>query len=199
MDQQLSSIHDGGIKALLDEESAVIREAHFAGAAGSEVVQRRTSLIDRALREIHNTLNATGPMPALLAIGGYGRGELNPYSDIDIMFLCRDETDRQRSPLMLYQLWDAGLDVGYSVRTAKECVSLAQQDIKIRTSLLESRLIAGDPSLYDSFLRTMRSDVFYWKASAFIVEKYRNEMRLAESSGAPSICVSRTSKKAKGD
>ncbi len=168
------------IKALLDEEGAVIRQAHFSGTGGNEVVQRRTTLIDRTLREIHDDLELSAPMPALVAIGGYGRGELNPFSDIDIMFLCRDETDRQRSPEMLYLLWDAGLDVGYSVRTIKECVPLARQDIKIRTSLLESRLLAGDASLYEEFLRTMRSEVFYWKSASFIQEKVaeRNATRL---------------------
>ncbi len=160
-----------GIKNMLEEENEVIMAAHFAGAGGSEIVQRRTSLIDRTLREAHAGLSAVGTMPALVAIGGYGRGELNPRSDIDIMLLCKDEADRKRSPELLYILWDAGLDVGYSVRTAKECVSLARQDIKIRTSLLESRLIAGDPALYDSFSDTMRSEVFYWKAAEFIHEK----------------------------
>jgi len=171
LNQQSLTTHDSGIKALLEEEGAAIRSAHFAGAGGSEVVQRRTALIDRTLREAHYRLTGMGPMPALLAIGGYGRGELNPYSDIDIMFLCRDDTDRQRSPKLLYLLWDAGLDVGYSVRTIKECVSLARQDIKIRTSLLESRLIAGDTGVYDSFLNVMQSEVFYRKASVFIAEK----------------------------
>ncbi len=161
----------GRIKEMLAEEEAVIREAHFAGAGGSEIVQRRTSLIDRTLRDIHAALCSSGPMPSLVAIGGYGRGELNPRSDIDIMFLYRDETERGRSPELLYLLWDAGLDVGYSVRTVQECVSLARQDIKIRTSLLESRLIAGDTTLYRSFQDSMRSEAFYWKASAFISEK----------------------------
>ncbi len=156
---------------MLEEEVAVIRAAHFAGAGGSEIVQRRTSLIDRTLRELYSSLSSSGPMPSLIAIGGYGRGELNPRSDIDIMFLCRDERERERSPELLYRLWDAGLDVGYSVRTAEECITLARQDIKIRTSLLESRLIAGDPDHYDSFRRSMRSEVFYWKAAAFIGEK----------------------------
>jgi [protein-PII] uridylyltransferase len=63
------------------------------------------------------------------------------------------------------------MDVGYSVRTVSESVSLARRDIKIRTSLLESRLIAGDPVFYDLFIRTMQSEVFYWKPSAFIHEK----------------------------
>lgn len=172
LNQKTAFTSAGGIRALLVEEGEGIRRAHFGGAGGNEVVQRRTSLIDRALREAHAFLTATGGLlPALLAIGGYGRGELNPHSDIDIMLLCRDEKDRERAPELLYLLWDAGLDVGYSVRTAKECLSLARQDIKIRTSLLESRLIAGDPVLYGSFLNAMRSEVFYWKASAFLTEK----------------------------
>jgi [protein-PII] uridylyltransferase len=171
MKEQSTSTYDGSIKELLDEENTAIRNAHFAGASGDEVVQRRTSLIDRVLREAYNGAAAAGPMPTLLAIGGCGRGELNPYSDVDIMFLCKDDEDRQRSPKLLYPLWDAGLDVGYSVRTVKECVSLAQQDNKIRTSLMESRLIAGDTDIYDSFFKTMQSEVFYRKASLFIADK----------------------------
>ena len=163
----LSSI----IKAQLEEENAEIRQYHFAGAGGNEVVQRRTGLIDRLLRDAHAHLSAAVRMPSLIAIGGYGRGELNPYSDIDILFLCRDEDDRNHAPDMLYVLWDAGLDIGYSVRTVKECVSLARQDIKIRTSLLESRFLGGDRDLYAAFLQSMQSDVFYWKSSAFIKEK----------------------------
>ena len=177
--RQFLTTFNGSLKAFLDEENAVIRESHFAGAPGNEVVQRRTALIDRTLREAHRRLAATAPMPALVAVGGYGRGEMNPHSDIDIMFLCSDETDRKRAPELLYLLWDAGLDVGYSVRTGKECVSLARQDIRIRTSLIESRLIAGDLALYQTFLKLMHSEVFYWKASAFINEKIteRSAMR----------------------
>ena len=171
LDQQQSSTCDGDIKTLLSEEGTIIREAHFRGASGVEVVQRRTDLVDRALRGAYGRLGAGGAMPALLAVGGYGRGELNPHSDIDIMLLCRDEADRQRSPELLYLLWDAGLDVGYSVRTVNECVALARQDIKIRTSLLESRLIDGDPGLYGSFLSAMQGDVFYWKAREFVTGK----------------------------
>ncbi len=162
---------DGPLKAFLDRENAVIRDAHFNGAAGTEVVQRRTALIDRVLRNSHERLSAAGPMPALLAVGGYGRGELNPHSDIDIMFLCSDEEEGRRSPDLLYMLWDAGFDLGYSVRTLKECVLLARQDNKIRTSLIESRLIAGDPARYESFLKEMLSEVFYWKAASFINDK----------------------------
>lgn len=159
------------VKSLLSEEGQAIRDAHFNGASGNEIVRRRTALVDRVLFKIHRHHAATSAMPAILAIGGYGRGELNPYSDIDIMLLCKDDSERECAPQLLYTLWDSGLDVGYSVRTVKECVSLAKQDIKIRTSLLESRLIAGDPVLYGSFSNAMQSDVFYWNVNSFITDK----------------------------
>lgn len=171
------------LKAALEEENAVIREAHFSGAGGSEVVQRRTSLVDRILREIHAGILGSGCAPAIVAIGGYGRGELNPRSDVDIMLLCRDEAERKRSSDVLYPLWDAGLEVGYSVRTVKECVSLARQDVKIRTSLLESRLIAGDAGFYDSYARALRSEVLYWRAASFIQEKLSERIAVRQKYG----------------
>ncbi len=165
------------MRSFLEEEGKVIREAHFSGASGGEIVQRRTALIDRFLREAHHRRESA---PCLLAVGGYGRGELNPFSDIDIMFLCKDEADRERAVELLYLLWDAGMDIGYSVRTISECTELARQDIKIRTSLLEARLIAGDAGLFSAFLAAMQSSVFYWKPSGFVTEKIaeRNATRL---------------------
>jgi [protein-PII] uridylyltransferase len=179
LDQGISTPSDLGLKALLSEESAAIKEAHFAGASGNEIVQRRTALIDRVLREAYGRCAKNGVMPALIAVGGYGRGELHPYSDIDLLFLCKSEEERTRSPELLYLLWDAGLDIGYSVRTVKECADLAKQDIKIRTSLLESRLIAGAPEFYHAFLQTLESEVFFWSPSSFIQEKIseRNAIR----------------------
>jgi [protein-PII] uridylyltransferase len=179
----MTSIRDNDIKSTLLAEEAVIYDAHFAGANGADVVLRRTNLIDRTLRALHDRLNAVSPLPALIAVGGYGRSELNPHSDIDIMFLCRHEQDRQRSLDLLYKLWDAGMDLGYSVRTIPECVSLARQDIKVRTSLLESRLIAGDPVFYESFISVMRSEVFFWKPSAFINEKISDRLATRQKYG----------------
>ncbi|MHB8844674.1 MAG: [protein-PII] uridylyltransferase [Nitrospirota bacterium] len=159
------------IKAFLAEEESLVKNAHFSGARGDEIVQRRTALIDHVLKAIYQPLDAEGPLPLLVAIGGYGRGELNPHSDIDILLLCRDEQDRQQAPRMLYALWDAGLDIGYSVRTVSECVDLSRNDHKIRTSLLESRLLAGDHARYDAFLQRMQAEVFYRKPQGYITEK----------------------------
>jgi len=186
------------IKSFLAEEESLIRDAHFSGAGGNEVVQRRTALIDRTLKALYEPLLSTGGMPVLVAIGGYGRGELNPFSDIDILFLCRDERDRERAPSMLYALWDAGLDIAYSVRTVAECVDLSRQDTKIRTSLLESRFLAGDPASFRNYLKQMQAEVFYRKPQSYISEKiaernatrqkyggsiYLREPNIKESSG----------------
>ncbi len=161
----------GDIKAFLTEEESLIRSAHFGGAGGNEVVQRRTALIDRALRAIYLPLTASTPMPVLIAVGGYGRGELNPFSDIDILFLCRDEAEREQAPRMLYALWDAGLDIAYSVRTVDECIDLSRNDTKIRSSLLESRLLAGDPAWYRDYLKRMQAEVFFRKVPNYLSEK----------------------------
>lgn len=173
-------VPEGDIKAFIADEEALIKSAHFSGAGGNEVVQRRTALIDRALKAIYLPLTGSAPMPVLIAVGGYGRGELNPFSDIDILFLCRDEGEREQAPRMLYALWDAGLDIGYSVRTVDECIDLSRNDTKIRSSLLESRLLAGDPNRYGDYLKRMQAEVFYRKPQNYITEKIaeRNATRL---------------------
>jgi [protein-PII] uridylyltransferase len=171
LNDQRTSLEQVDIRSFLADEESLIRSAHFGGASGSEIVQRRTALIDRVLKSLYQPLAESGPMPMLLATGGYGRGELNPYSDIDIMFLCRDERDREQAPRMLYALWDAGLDIGYSVRTVPECIDLSRHDNKIRTSLLESRLLAGNPDSYRAYLQRMQAEVFYRKPQAYITEK----------------------------
>lgn len=164
-------VPEGDIKAYLTEEEALIKSAHFSGAGGNEVVQRRTALIDRVLKAIYLPLTASAPMPVLIAVGGYGRGELNPFSDIDIVFLCRDEREREQAPRMLYALWDAGLDIGYSVRTVDECIDLSRNDTKIRSSLLESRHLAGDPAFYRDYLARVQAEVFFRKVPNYISEK----------------------------
>lgn len=196
--QQTISSQVSVIRSMLAEEDAFIRNDHFAGSGGSVIVQRRTALIDRTLKDIYHLHGPLQDRPSLVAIGGYGRGELNPHSDIDIMLLCRDERQRERSSPLLYSFWDAGLDIGYSVRTTGECVDLARTDAKIRTSLLESRLIAGDGELYRSFQELMHAEVFNRKVDEYIAEKiaertasrqkfggslYLREPNIKESSG----------------
>lgn len=101
-----------------------------------------------------------GAEAALVAVGGFGRGELFPYSDIDILILVPDnkkvfeEVLTSKIEKFVAKCWDTGLEIGSSVRTVAECVSEAEQDITVRTSLLEARLIFGKKSLYKEFSST---------------------------------------------
>lgn len=95
---------------------------------------------------------------ALVAVGGYGRGELFPHSDVDVLVLMPDGTSAEHDPGLKQKVegfigncWDAGLEVGSSVRTVSECVTLAQGDVTVQTSLLESRLITGSRKLFTAF------------------------------------------------
>jgi [protein-PII] uridylyltransferase len=100
------------------------------------------------------------PSCALLAVGGYGRSELFPYSDVDVLLLLPDWASPDTDTLLktcienfISACWDAGLEIGSSVRTVAECVAEASSDVTIQTSLLESRLITGDGKLYKRFLK----------------------------------------------
>jgi len=154
-------------KTFLRLESAMIRMRHDAGESGLIVARARASMIDVMLAHLFDYAMASwtrlhGTTPAavsLVALGGYGRGELNPFSDIDIMFLFPSKTKPNAvQPLqehlvneILYILWDCGIKVGHSTRTVDEVFAEARKDMQTKTSLLESRLIAGSELLYDSF------------------------------------------------
>jgi [protein-PII] uridylyltransferase len=157
-------------KKFLKVESHRIKLQHRAGVAGREICQARAAMLDALLRHLWNAAPpapagaGTGPV-ALVAIGGFGRAELNPQSDIDFMFLHDGlvSAGKPRPALgrlvdgILYPLWDIGLHIGYSVRDLDDCVKMANTDMQSKTALIESRLIVGDPALFDEFQKTVVS------------------------------------------
>ena len=160
-------------KTFLRLESAMIRMHHDAGESGLTVTRARSSMVDVMLSHLFNyaiasweRLNGRLYTPvSLLALGGYGRSELSPLSDIDIMFLFPSKMKEAAiKPLqehltneILYILWDCGLKVGHSTRTIDEVFIEARKDIQNKTALLEARLIAGSASLFDGFAQTYRA------------------------------------------
>ncbi|MBI5694621.1 MAG: [protein-PII] uridylyltransferase [Nitrospirae bacterium] len=140
------------------------REAHFSGAGGLAVVRAITAQTDYLVSAAFGRVcEETGVRPetsgwALTAIGGYGRSEMNPYSDVDIMFLGRDGTSGREEVFptrVLHILWDLGMNIGYSVRCADDCRALAKDDTTVMTSLLEARFVFGDRRVYDGFTSKM--------------------------------------------
>jgi len=123
-----------------------------------KLMQRLTQATDQQLLDLWNRCNLSTDA-ALLAVGGYGRSELFPYSDIDILILLDDA--RSTDPELQSNLesfialcWDSGLEIGSAVRTLSECLSEAQHDITVRTSVLEARLLGGHRGLFKLFKRS---------------------------------------------
>ena len=158
-------------KAFLKVETHRLKLQHRAGASGREICEARAAILDALLRHLWDTAKKSlspqaqkeFPPLALVAIGGYGRAELNPHSDIDFMFL-HDGQIAANKPLpylsklidgVLYPLWDIGLKVGHSVRSIEDCVKVANTDMQSKTSLIEARLIAGSDALFNKFQKAL--------------------------------------------
>ena len=125
------------------------------------VLREHRRLVDRVLKDMWRALQMPASL-ALSAVGGYGRGELYPYSDIDVLVLLPEAPSADlgaKIEMLIGTLWDTGLELGHSVRTVAECVDEAAKDITVMTSLLEARLITGNRSLFDEFERTTRECV----------------------------------------
>ena len=150
-----------------------------APMAGREVGQATSFLIDQLIRVLFDlTTGVIYPVPnpsaseriCVIAVGGYGRGELAPFSDIDLLFLIPyKETPHceQVIEFMLYRLWDLGLKVGQSVRSVEECVRQAKGDLTIRTALLEARFIWGEQDLFQQFQRAYQKEIVAGQGEAF--------------------------------
>jgi len=141
-------------RATLDKTRARLQERFSNNEPIEELVRDQARLVDAILLRLWRTFlgQQYGSM-ALVAVGGYGRGELHPGSDIDVMLLVGkrkiSSDDTKGIEQFLAMLWDIGLEVGHSVRTLKECVKEAKTDLTIVTSLMESRLLHGDKELFD--------------------------------------------------
>ncbi|HEU5003480.1 MAG TPA: ACT domain-containing protein [Actinomycetota bacterium] len=152
-----------------------IREAHTAGASGLETARALSAAVDDALRALWDGAGGH-PGAALVAVGGYGRQEMSPGSDIDLIVLHakRDDVSAPARALA-YELWDAGMDVAPALHTPAEGLRLATSRVDSLTAFLDARLVAGDPGLFDEF----RGRLQMW------AERWRDKVRaqLAATTG----------------
>ncbi len=171
---------------LLSEGRERLKQRHAGGSPGIQVGNALSSLLDDVVTSIYRAaideLQAESGAPfdaevALVAHGGYGRRDVAPYSDVDLMILHEGASDRQIAPLakrMLQDLFDAGLILGQSVRTPRDACRWALKDATIFTSLAESRFLAGEQALFDRFLRRFRkASMRHWRRMIGAIEKAR--------------------------
>ncbi len=173
----------------LHADMRALREAHRArkaqllaslealGSSGRGIrrlLQGLAQATDDTLRSVCR-ISQVPPDCALLAVGGYGRGELFPHSDVDVVMLLPDHMPPEQEPQLKRQIeafitncWDAGLEIGSSVRTVADCVAQAECDVTVRTSLLESRLVCGSAALYAQFGKRFRASL---DPRAFVIAK----------------------------
>ena len=169
--------------ALTAGRSEVSRRLNRNPTRGRDAVTAQAFLMDQIIRLLFDaTVTYLYPISnptaserfTLMAVGGYGRGEMAPYSDVDIGFLTPykpTEWTEQVIESMLYALWDLGLKVGHSSRSIDETIHMAKADLTIRTALLEARFIWGDRGVYDECMRRFDAEVMQGNAKSFVAEK----------------------------
>ena len=155
----------------------VLQSRFEKGSDAEPLVYARAWLIDHLLTRAF-ARSVTSPQCALIAVGGYGRGELHPHSDIDISVLVPEHVDDAiRSSLEQFVtfLWDIGLQIGHSVRSVTECRQEARADVTTATNLMESRLLCGPQAIYDQMLDAVGPDQV-WASKDFFAAKLAEQI-----------------------
>jgi len=188
------------LKKFLKIETQRLSLRHRFGIGGDQIVQARSLIVDLLIERIARAAVeekfganfgdvADGGQFAIIALGGYGRRELAPYSDIDIMFLHRNRRDAafaaKLSEAVLYLLWDAGFNIGHSVRSLGDCVSMAREDVVSRNSMIDARLLWGDAKLFEQLVDRLEEEVFEKQKAALLGELMKErDARYAKFGGA---------------
>ena len=168
-------------RQLLRESYDADADAFREGADVRALVRSRADTVDTVLRLIWNRYPfARSEDIALIAVGGYGRGELHPHSDIDLLILTREGMAPEWQDdlgAFITLLWDLKLDIGHSVRSMDESISAAREDISILTNLLETRTIAGPDSLRQALSEQAYSDEVSSDKAYFVAKREEQQQR----------------------
>ncbi|MBI3794989.1 MAG: [protein-PII] uridylyltransferase [Nitrospinae bacterium] len=161
----------GRIKAFRLE----LEKKHLSGAGGFEICREWASAVDALVVSLVEEAGGTTVPFALVALGGYGRSELNPFSDIDLLFLYDKTITKADGAIpgkVIPKLWDIGFKVGHSTRTIDDCLRISQNDLTSKTSMMESRFLAGDKEIYNRFEYRFRKNVMAKQVERFLKEKW---------------------------
>ncbi len=146
------------LRAEVKTDQVALRQRYEQTRDAGDLLRGRCARVDAVLRRLWADLEMPGTV-ALAAVGGYGRGELYPASDIDLLILLPRPASRalqEKLETLIGHFWDIGLEIGHSVRTIPECLEQAGRDITVQTALLEARLLTGNDKLFATFERRLR-------------------------------------------
>src|SRR6202012_3377207 len=198
------------LKAALFRGRMIAKERLENGAGGIETARLLCGVTDEVISalfdfttvHVFRARNPTeGERLALMAVGGYGRGALAPFSDIDLLFLRPyKQTAHTESVIefMLYALWDLGFKVGHASRTVDECIKLSREDFTIRTSILEARRLTGDEKLAEDLKRRFPDEVGKGTSAEFVAAKLKERDDRHAKAGASRYVVEPNVKEGKG-
>ncbi len=175
-----------------------LRAAHLGGASGQQSVQAYAAFMDSFLTTIYrlalDDARKEGLAPApmvLVALGGYGRGELHPLSDLDLMVIFDGEMGpvvQRATQGLLYTLWDLGLQVGHAVRSLPDCLAMARTDFPSRTSMQQARYLIGDRRLFNRFRKILAENVYRKDFAQFLeTTMAERDQRYRKFGGSPYI------------
>lgn len=159
-------------KIAIANTTAALHARFRAGEPARDLIRQRAAFTDALLRTLWDRQSWGACELALVAVGGYGRGELHPHSDVDLLVLLGDNCDSARDELsgFLTLLWDIGLNIGHSVRDVNECVERAAHDITILTNLMEARVLRGSEALMQR-VRELTGPDKMWSSQEFFQAK----------------------------
>ena len=196
------------LRAALDagrNEARAALEAGGTGRACAETLSAETDELMRVGLEMSARwlapAQSSGTLPTIVAVGGYGRGMLAPFSDVDVLFLLPDKSPpgvEKVVEALLYVLWDLKLKVGHATRTIDECLKQARADMTIRTTLVEARLISGDKALFETLRTRFDKEIVAKTAPEFVGANSPNAKPESGRRERRAILSSPTSRKAKG-
>ena len=167
------------IKQILLDTKEILHRAQSEGASSTNIISLWTWFTDQLLINIWLSISdqhSANNCCSLVAVGGYGRGELHPSSDIDLMILVSEEMNdsfAESGKRFLHTLWDLGLDIGHSVRTVAECEEAAS-DLTVVTNLMEARLLSGSAELLEEMQKAIAPDQI-WPADEYFHAKLQEQ------------------------
>ncbi|MFQ3209493.1 MAG: [protein-PII] uridylyltransferase [Colwellia sp.] len=153
----------------------------------NDLLSSRAIFVDAILKKLWSQHHLDECQISLVAVGGYGRAELHPQSDVDILLLTQEEVNlalEEKISSFITQLWDIKLDIGHSVRSIKECLKQAVKEVTVATNLMEMRQIAGSETLTQQLMPLLHEDVFWTSEKFFLAKCKEQEARHQQYRGA---------------